>query len=88
MQDRALDPRNLTVAIKNIAGACGDEVSEMPPILDGLRRGGHLSAVCGGTGSHRHHDRASRGHGTWRRVAHRCSSDTMYLPLVTIADLL
>ena len=31
---RTLEPRNLTVAIKNIARACGDEISEVQPILD------------------------------------------------------
>ena len=29
VQDRTLETRNLTVAIKNIARACGDEISEM-----------------------------------------------------------
>ncbi|PYQ69054.1 MAG: CpaF family protein, partial [Acidobacteria bacterium] len=32
--DRVLEPRNLTVAIKNIARACGDEISEVQPLLD------------------------------------------------------
>src|SRR5260370_39434442 len=32
--DRMLESRNLTVAIKNIARACGDEISEMQPLLD------------------------------------------------------
>src|SRR4029077_2230886 len=32
--DRTLELRNLTVAIKNIARACGDEISERQPILD------------------------------------------------------
>ena len=27
--DRTLEPRNLTVAIKNIARACGDEISDV-----------------------------------------------------------
>ena len=31
---RTLEPRNLTVAIKNIARACGDEISDVQPILD------------------------------------------------------
>jgi pilus assembly protein CpaF len=31
--DRVLEPRNLTVAIKNIARACGDEISETQPLL-------------------------------------------------------
>ena len=31
---RTLESRNLTVAIKNIARACGDEISELQPILD------------------------------------------------------
>src|SRR2546427_10062745 len=32
--DRTLEPRNLTVAIKNIARACGDEISDVQPLLD------------------------------------------------------
>jgi pilus assembly protein CpaF len=31
---RTLELRNLTVAIKHIARACGDEISERQPILD------------------------------------------------------
>ena len=30
--DRTLDTRNLSVAIKNIARACGDEISEAQPL--------------------------------------------------------
>lgn len=32
--ERTVESRNLTVAIKNIARACGDEISEAQPILD------------------------------------------------------
>jgi Flp pilus assembly CpaF family ATPase len=32
--DRTWEVRNLTVAIKNIARACGDEISERQPMLD------------------------------------------------------
>jgi len=34
--DRTLEPRNLTVAIKNIARACGDEISDVQPLLDAV----------------------------------------------------
>jgi pilus assembly protein CpaF len=44
--DRAVEPRNLTVAIKNIARACGDEISEMQPVLDArLEDGSRVAAM-------------------------------------------
>ena len=44
--DRTLEPRNLTVAIKNIARACGDEISEMQPLLDArLEDGSRVAAM-------------------------------------------
>jgi pilus assembly protein CpaF len=44
--DRSLEPRNLTVAIKNIARACGDEISEQQPILDArLEDGSRVAAM-------------------------------------------
>jgi pilus assembly protein CpaF len=44
--DRTLDPRNLTVAIKNIARACGDEISEAQPLLDArLEDGSRVAAL-------------------------------------------
>jgi pilus assembly protein CpaF len=43
---RTLEPRNLTVAIKNIARACGDEISEMQPLLDArLEDGSRVAAM-------------------------------------------
>jgi pilus assembly protein CpaF len=43
---RTLEPRNLTVAIKNIARACGDEISEVQPILDArLENGSRVAAM-------------------------------------------
>jgi pilus assembly protein CpaF len=46
VSDRALDTRNLTVAIKNIARACGDEISEAQPILDArLEDGSRVAAM-------------------------------------------
>jgi len=46
LPDRTLDARSLTVAIKNIARACGDEVSEMQPLLDArLEDGSRVAAV-------------------------------------------
>jgi pilus assembly protein CpaF len=43
---RALESRNLTVAIKNIARACGDEISEMQPLLDArLEDGSRVAAM-------------------------------------------
>ena len=44
--DRTLDIRNLTVAIKNIARACGDEISDHQPILDArLEDGSRVAAM-------------------------------------------
>ena len=44
--DRTLDTRNLTVAIKNIARACGDEISEAQPMLDArLEDGSRVAAM-------------------------------------------
>ena len=44
--DRTLESRNLTVAIKNIARACGDEISELQPILDArLEDGSRVAAM-------------------------------------------
>lgn len=44
--DRVLETRNLTVAIKNIARACGDEISEHQPILDArLEDGSRVAAL-------------------------------------------
>jgi pilus assembly protein CpaF len=44
--DRTLEVRNLTVAIKNIARACGDEISEQQPILDArLEDGSRVAAM-------------------------------------------
>ena len=52
--DRTLDARNLTAAIKNIARACGDEISETQPILDArLEDGSRVAAMfppCAVTG--------------------------------------
>src|SRR6478609_2050869 len=43
---RALEVRNLTVAIKNIARACGDEISEIQPALDArLEDGSRVAAM-------------------------------------------
>jgi pilus assembly protein CpaF len=43
---RTLESRNLTVAIKNIARACGDEISELQPILDArLEDGSRVAAM-------------------------------------------
>src|SRR3982750_1702940 len=43
---RTLESRNLTVAIKNIARACGDEISEMQPALDArLEDGSRVAAM-------------------------------------------
>ncbi len=51
---RTLEPRNLTVAIKNIARACGDEISEVQPLLDArLEDGSRVAAMfppCSVTG--------------------------------------
>ncbi len=44
--DRSLECRNLTVAIKNIARACGDEISEAQPALDArLEDGSRVAAM-------------------------------------------
>ncbi len=44
--DRTLEVRNLTVAIKNIARACGDEISEHQPALDArLEDGSRVAAM-------------------------------------------
>lgn len=44
--DRTLELRNLTVAIKNIARACGDEISEHQPVLDArLEDGSRVAAM-------------------------------------------
>jgi pilus assembly protein CpaF len=44
--DRRLDARNLAVAIKNIARACGDEISEAQPVLDArLEDGSRVAAM-------------------------------------------
>ena len=52
--DRILESRNLTVAIKNIARACGDEISEAQPVLDArLEDGSRVAAMfppCAVTG--------------------------------------
>jgi len=52
--DRTLEPRNLTVAIKNIARACGDEISDAQPMLDArLEDGSRVAAMfppCSVTG--------------------------------------
>jgi pilus assembly protein CpaF len=46
VRDRALEIRNLTVAIKNIARACGDEISEHQPMLDArLEDGSRVAAM-------------------------------------------
>jgi len=43
---RTLEVRNLTVAIKNIARACGDEISDRQPILDArLEDGSRVAAM-------------------------------------------
>ncbi|HEX7061213.1 MAG TPA: ATPase, T2SS/T4P/T4SS family, partial [Woeseiaceae bacterium] len=43
---RTLEIRNLTIAIKNIARACGDEISEYQPILDArLEDGSRVAAM-------------------------------------------
>jgi pilus assembly protein CpaF len=52
--NRTLETRNLTVAIKNIARACGDEISDMQPLLDArLEDGSRVAAMfppCSVTG--------------------------------------
>jgi len=53
--DRTLEPRNLIVAIKNIARACGDEISDAQPLLDArLEDGSRVAAMfppCAVTGA-------------------------------------
>jgi pilus assembly protein CpaF len=44
--DRTLETRNLSVAIKNIARACGDEISDVQPLLDArLEDGSRVAAM-------------------------------------------
>jgi pilus assembly protein CpaF len=44
--DRTVDTRNLTVAIKNVARACGDEISDAQPVLDArLEDGSRVAAM-------------------------------------------
>ena len=44
--DRHLEARNLTAAIKNIARACGDEISDAQPLLDArLEDGSRVAAM-------------------------------------------
>src|SRR5687767_5754872 len=44
--DHTLEPRNLSVALKNIARACGNEISEAQPILDArLEDGSRVAAM-------------------------------------------
>jgi pilus assembly protein CpaF len=44
--ERTLEVRNLTVAIKNIARACGDEISDYQPMLDArLEDGSRVAAM-------------------------------------------
>jgi pilus assembly protein CpaF len=46
LPDRVLETRNLTAAIKNIARACGDDISEAQPLLDArLEDGSRVAAV-------------------------------------------
>src|SRR5439155_4922906 len=46
IRDLTLDERNLRVAIKNIARACGDEISDAQPILDArLEDGSRVAAM-------------------------------------------
>src|SRR5438128_7372134 len=46
VEGRTLESRNLTVAIKNIARACGDEISEIQPLLDArLEDGSRVAAM-------------------------------------------
>jgi pilus assembly protein CpaF len=46
VSDRRLESRNLTVAIKNIARACGDEISDVQPLLDArLEDGSRVAAM-------------------------------------------
>jgi pilus assembly protein CpaF len=44
--DRTLEPRNLIAAVKNIARTCGDEISEVQPLLDArLEDGSRVAAI-------------------------------------------
>src|SRR4029453_3363537 len=43
--ERTLEVRNLTVAIKNIARACGDEISDHQPMLDARLEDGSRGAA-------------------------------------------
>lgn len=44
--DRTLESRSLAVAIKNVARACGDEISEAQPALDArLEDGSRIAAM-------------------------------------------
>jgi pilus assembly protein CpaF len=43
--DRHLEARNLTAAIKNIARACGDEISDVQPLLDARLDGSRVAAM-------------------------------------------
>jgi pilus assembly protein CpaF len=44
--ERTLEARNLSAAIKNIARACGDEISDMQPLLDArLEDGSRVAAM-------------------------------------------
>src|SRR3979490_535863 len=44
--ERTLETRNLPVAIKNIARACGDEISDVQPLLDArLEDGSRVAAM-------------------------------------------
>lgn len=46
VRGRTLDERNLTAAIKNIARACGDEISDTQPLLDArLEDGSRVAAM-------------------------------------------
>lgn len=46
VSDRKVESRNLAVAIKNIARACGDEISDAQPILDArLEDGSRVAAL-------------------------------------------
>lgn len=46
LDGRVLEPRNLMVAVKNIARACGDEISDVQPLLDArLEDGSRVAAM-------------------------------------------
>jgi Flp pilus assembly CpaF family ATPase len=44
--DRVLEPRNLTVAIENIARACGDEISEVRRCSDARSKTARTARPC------------------------------------------